>query len=204
MSSLAILRGVLARPYFRRLYATRLVSQTSDGILQVGLAAYVFFSPEQQPTPGKVAAAFAVLLLPYSLVGPFAGVLLDRWRRRQVLVHANVVRTALVVGLAAMVLAGREGPLFFGTALLALSVNRFYLAALSAALPHVVTREQLIVANALSTTSGSVVAFVGGGVGYGIRALLGAARPTTAAILAVAAVAYLSSSVVAKIGRAHV
>ncbi|MET7592631.1 hypothetical protein ABZS92_38215, partial [Streptomyces sp. NPDC005444] len=31
-----------------------------------------------------IASAMAVLLLPYSLIGPFAGVLLDRWRRRQV------------------------------------------------------------------------------------------------------------------------
>ena len=48
---------------------------------------------------------FAVLLLPYSLVGPFAGVLLDRWRRRQVLLWANVVRTvlALVVSLVRQV-----------------------------------------------------------------------------------------------------
>lgn len=197
MSSVAELRTVLRRPYFRRLYATRLVSQTSDGILQAGLAAYVFFSPEQQATPEKVAAAFAVLLLPYSLIGPFAGVLLDRWRRRQVLVYANLVRCLLVVALASMVLGGATGPAFFGTALMALSVNRFFLAALSAALPHVVTYAQLIMANSVSTTSGTVVAFLGGGVGYGLRWLVGAADSGTAAILSVAAGAYLCSSLVA-------
>lgn len=197
VSTVAELRTILARPYFRRLYATRLVSQTSDGILQVGLAAYVFFSPEQQPTPERVAAAFAVLLLPYSLVGPFAGVLLDRWRRRQVLVHANLVRATLVVGLAALVASGMEGLLFFGTALVVLSVNRFFLAALSAALPHVVTYGQLITANAVSTTSGTVVAFIGGGLGYGLRGVFGASGAGTAAILGVAAGAYLCSSLAA-------
>ncbi len=197
MSSVAELRGVLARSYFRRLYTTRVISQTSDGILQVGLAVYVFFSPEQQPTPEKIAAAFAVLLLPYSLVGPFAGVLLDRWRRRQVLVHANAARAALVLGLGAMVLTGREGPLFFGTALVVLSVNRFYLAALSAALPHVVGYAQLVVANSLSTTSGTMVAFLGAGIGYGLRFLFGVGGSATAAILAVAAGVYLCSSLAA-------
>ena len=55
-------------------------------MFQAALASLFFFSPEKQTSAGSVAAAFAVLLLPYSLVGPFAGVLLDRWRRRQVLV----------------------------------------------------------------------------------------------------------------------
>lgn len=197
MSSVAQLRAVLGRGYFRRLYVTRLSSQTSDGILQAGLAAYVFFSPEQQATPEKVAAAFAVLLLPYSLIGPFAGVFLDRWRRRQVLVYANLVRCVLVGTLASLVLTGETGLAFFGTALAVLSVNRFFLAALSAALPHVVTRRQLIMANSVSTTSGTVVAFLGGGVGYGLRWIFGADAPGTAAILAVAAGAYLCSSLVA-------
>ena len=53
---------------------------------------------------------------------------------------------------------------FYATALVVISVNRFFLAALSASLPHVVEPEQLVTANALSTTSGSVAAAVGGGV----------------------------------------
>lgn len=197
MSSVAQLLTVFGRPYFRRLYATRLGSQTSDGILQAGLAAYVFFSPQQHATPGKVAAAFAVLLLPYSIVGPFAGVLLDRWRRRQVLVYANLVRCVLVVALASMVLASTTGVAFFGTALAVLSVNRFFLAALSAALPHVVTHAQLIMANSVSTTSGTIVAFLGGGVGYGLRWIFGAGDSGTAVILFAAAGAYLCAGLLA-------
>ena len=46
-----------------------------------------------KPTAAKVALAFAILLLPYSLIGPFVGVFLDRWRRRSVLVYANLVRS---------------------------------------------------------------------------------------------------------------
>ena len=37
----------------------------------------------------------AVLLLPYSLIGPFAGVLLDRWRRRQIFLYGNQLRALL-------------------------------------------------------------------------------------------------------------
>ena len=69
-------------------------------MFQAALASLFFFSPERQTSAGSVAAAFATLLLPYSLVGPFAGVLLDRWRRRQILVVANLVRAAMVLGVA--------------------------------------------------------------------------------------------------------
>ena len=75
----ADLRTVLAERDFRRLFATRLISQTGDGVFTAGLAAYVFFSAQIFPNPLAAAEAFAVLYLPYSLVGPFAGVFIDRW-----------------------------------------------------------------------------------------------------------------------------
>src|SRR5919201_1943549 len=48
------------------------------------------------PTAGKAAGALTVLLLPYSLIGPFAGVFIDRWSRRQILVWSAISRAALV------------------------------------------------------------------------------------------------------------
>ena len=88
---------ILRRTDFRALLWTRLTGQFADGLLQASLATFVLFSPERQTTPQAVAASFAILLLPYSLIGPFAGILLDRWRRRNVLVRANLLR-ALSMG----------------------------------------------------------------------------------------------------------
>ncbi|HSA54019.1 MAG TPA: MFS transporter, partial [Yinghuangia sp.] len=161
MALLRDLASLLRLRDFRRLFATRLTSQLSDGIFQVALAGHVFFSPEKQTSAGDVAAAFAVLLLPYSLVGPFTGVLLDRWRRRQVLVWCNVLRAALVSVTAALVLLGVPDPVFFTACLLVLSVNRFVLAGLSASLPRVVPEERLVVANAVSPTAGTIAASAG-------------------------------------------
>ena len=93
-SFLADLRAVLAERNFRRLFATRLISQTGDGMFAAGLGAYVFFNATSFPNPGAAAAAFTVLYLPYSLVGPFAGVFIDRWSRRQILVWSAVLRAA--------------------------------------------------------------------------------------------------------------
>jgi MFS family permease len=191
------LGSVLRGRGFRRLYVTRLTSQLSDGVFQIALATYVFFSPEKQTTASKAAAAFAVLLLPYSLVGPFAGVFIDRWSRRQILVWAPVVRAALVAGVAGLLTAGQDGAPFYLAALLVLGVNRFFLAALSAALPRVVSREQLVMANSLAVTSGTIIAFGGAGLGYLLRWALGSGRSDTAMILLCTAGLYLLAGLVA-------
>lgn len=186
---------VLRRPDFRRLYGTRLASQCADGIFQASLAGVVLFSPESAGDPADIAAGFAALLLPYSFVGPFAGVLLDRWRRQRVLVLSNLVRCLLV---AAEIAAGVHGTPFYATALLVTSVNRFFLAGLSAALPHVVPPRQLVTANALSTTSGSVAAAVGGGLALLLQQLVGDGSGGYAVIALSAALGYGSSAFLAR------
>ena len=155
-----LLRG----SWFRRLFAVRVSSQFADGVFQVALASYVIFSPERQPSPAAIAGALATVLLPFSVLGPFVGVFLDRWSRRQILAVSNFVRVALVLVLAAGVAADLGGPLLFGLILACLSVNRFLLAGLSAALPHVVDHEDLVMANAVTPTSGTLAAILGLGV----------------------------------------
>ncbi|MGZ4596255.1 MAG: MFS transporter, partial [Actinomycetes bacterium] len=199
MSFASDLRSVLRHRDFRRLYGTRLTSQTADGAFQVGLASLFFFQPEKQTSAGSVAAAFATLLLPYSIVGPFAGVLLDRWRRRQILVWSNVLRAAMVLTVAGLVLADVTGPVLYGAVLACLSVNRFFLSGLSAALPHVVTRDELVMANSVSTTSGTIMAIVGGGLGYGLKQVLGEGTGSDAGVIVAAALAYVAAALIARL-----
>jgi MFS family permease len=191
------LRTVLRSAGFRRLYGTRLASQAADGVFQASLAGAVLFNPERAATPAEVAAGFAVLLLPYSLVGPFAGVLLDRWRRQRVLVAANAFRCLAVGLVAVLIAAGIGGPPLYLAALVVVSVNRFFLAALSAALPHVVTPARLITANAVSTTSGTVVTTFGGGLALLIRLWVGADNGGYAVIALCSAVGYALSATAA-------
>ncbi|MEE2043411.1 MFS transporter, partial [Nocardiopsis tropica] len=167
MSFFGDLRAVLRGPRFRRLFGTRLVSQFSDGIYQAGLAGFVFFNPEQHTSAGAVAAAFAVLLLPFSVVAPFAGVLIDRWPRRQVLLLSSLAKAALAA-VSALLVSGGEGPAFFVAALLVLSVNRFFLSGLSAGLPYVVPREKLMMANAVTPTCGTAASSLGTGAGLAV------------------------------------
>jgi MFS transporter len=191
------LQAALADAGFRRLFAVRMSCQFGDGVFQAGLAGAVLFSPERSADPAGVAAGFAVLLLPYSLIGPFAGVLLDRWRRRRVLVVANIARAVAVLAVAAELASGLSGLAFYATALVVLSISRFVLSALSAALPHVMASEELVTANALSTTCGTVIGAAGGAAALGARALLGDFDAAYALVAAAAAVPYLAGAAAA-------
>lgn len=197
MSLVRDLRELLRLRDFRRLFATRLTSQLSDGVFQVALAGHVFFSPEKHTGAGDIAAAFAVLLLPYSLVGPFTGVLLDRWRRRQVLVWCNLLRAGKVAATGALVLARVPDAAFYVAALAVLSVNRFVLAGLSASLPRVVPEEKLVVANAVSPTAGTVVASAGALAAVVVHLFVPAGTVATALVIFIAAALYVGSAAVA-------
>jgi MFS family permease len=185
------LRMLLRLPDFRRLLTVRLLSQLSDGVFQVALAAYVVFSPEKQASAGSIASALAVLLLPYSLLGPFTGVLLDRWRRRQVLLLCNLLRSVLCCGTSALILLHVPDWLFYLSALSVTGVNRFVLAGLSAALPRVVDERRLVTANALSPTAGTIAATVGGGAAFVVHLFHASGAGADAATVLLGAALYL-------------
>ncbi|HEY8301669.1 MAG TPA: MFS transporter [Jatrophihabitans sp.] len=193
------LRVALRSSGFRRLFAVRVTGQLADGVFQLSLAGAVLFNPERQAHAADVAAGFAVLLLPYSFIGPFAGVLLDRWWRRRVLVWTGLLRALAVLGIGAEIAAGLHGIPFYASALVVISTSRFFLSALSASLPHVVGDDELVTANSTSTTFGALATTLGGGLAVGLRALFGGASPGSyAAVAALAAIPYLVSAATAR------
>ena len=187
--------AILSRRGFRRLVAVRLLSQLGDGWFQAGLASSVLFNPERAASPIAITAAFAVLLLPYSIVAPFVGVFLDRWSRRTSMGIANLARAAAVVPAAVSVWYGREDMIFLFAALTVVALNRFFLSGLSAAQPHVVESERLVTANSFATTAGSVV-YAGslGSAGVAIH-FIGTGLHQYAAVAVVAALSYLGAAV---------
>ena len=188
----------LRNPGFQRLFAVRLASQFGDGIFQASLTGAVLFDPERQAHAADVAAGFTVLLLPYSIIGPFAGVLLDRWWRQRVLVSTNAVRSIAVLGVAAVMASGVRGVPFYMSALVIISLSRFVLSALSAAQPHVVADAELVTANALAATCGTIATATGGGVAIGVRALIGTTNQDYAVIAAAALVPFLVAALLAR------
>lgn len=186
----ADVRRLLAGSDFRRLLATRLASQFSSGVFEASLAGFLLFSPTSEPTAAKVALALAVLLLPYTFVDPFAGILIDRLDRRRVLVAASTLQAVLLAALALLMARGDTGAGFYVDALGIFSANRFVLATLPAAQPLVVPAELLTLSNSLATTLGTLLTIAGLGAGTLVRSLAGHGNHGVAVVAVVAAACY--------------
>jgi MFS family permease len=198
-SDAGTLRVVLSGSGFRRLMAVRLTGQFADGLFQASLFSAVFFNPERATSAAQAAAAFATLLLPYSVVGPFAGVFLDRWRRQRVLLWANLARAgAIVVFAGLLAVLGPTSPPVVALALVVVSANRFVLAGLSAALPHVVETRVLVTANSFSTTVGGGAAAAGGATAVALRLVFGEDDLGASRTALCAAALYVTAALVAR------
>ena len=163
---------LLKHPRFSRLLAIRWSGQVTDGIFQSALASFVLFSPDRQANALSAALGFAVVLLPYSIVGPFVGTVLDRISRQRALFFSNLLRSLNLLLVALLVFSGTTGLALTIVVLVAFGINRLILAALSAGLPLLVDANSLVTANAMAVTGGSVLVVIGGGIGVGVRALV--------------------------------
>ena len=189
--SLPRARRALRSPDFRRLFAIRLVSQSCDGLFQAALVSSVVFAPDRDGTVMGFAVATLLVSLPFSVLGPFTGVFIDRWSRRRILVVAPLVR----VGAVWLVLLGAtSAPVpFYAGALWVLSVNRFYLATAVAVVPRVVPTEDLLIANSLSVVGGTVALLFGVFVGGQLADAVGAETP----VVILAGLGWLAASAIA-------
>jgi len=188
---------LLRHPRLSRLLGVRWSGQATDGLFQSALASFVLFSPERQADALSAALAFAVVLLPYSIVGPFVGTILDRVSRQRALLFSNLARAANLLVVAWLVFAGQTGVELTIFVLIAFGINRLILAGLSAGLPLVIESKSLISANALAVTGGSVLVVLGGGLGVAIRNLfdhLAVADHADAIMVLFAAGGYLSAA----------
>jgi MFS family permease len=172
-------RGALRSADFRRLFKIRLISQSADGLFQAALISSIVFSPTEQSTTTGFAIATLVVSLPFSILGPFTGVFIDRWSRRRILIVAPLLRVALVW----LVLFDPASTpvLFYAGALWVLSVNRFYLATAVTVVPRLVPTEDLLIANSISTVGGTVALLAGVFVGGWMADLWGDAIVITLA-----------------------
>ena len=172
----------------------------TDGIFQSALASFILFSPERQANALGAALAFAVVLLPYSVIGPFVGTILDRVSRQRAIAFSNLSRAVTLSIIALLLFQGHTGIEITVFVLIAFGVNRLILAGLSAGIPLMIESKSLISANALAVTGGSVWVVLGGGIGLGMRSLLDSvtnADSADAYIILLGAVGYLTAALFA-------
>ena len=186
--------AVFRLPNARRLLWVRILGQSGDGLLQTALATFVLFSPERQNSPEKIAVAFAILLIPYSIVGPFVGIFIDQWSRQKILRWANVLRCVLMSATFLVVFNHSQSWILALLVLTSLGTNRFIQACLASSVPHVVTREHLVTANALFPTLGTACAAIAAGMGIGVQKIFSSSDRTNAGLILVGASCTLLAS----------
>ncbi|MFM8824322.1 MAG: MFS transporter [Candidatus Nanopelagicus sp.] len=180
-----------------RILAIRWSGQLTDGLFQSALASFVLFSPERAPNAISAALAFAVVLLPYSLIGPYVGIFLDRFSRQRLIRNCNYLRAANLLIIAWLVNNSATGVVLTLFVLFAFGVNRLILSGLSAGLPLLVKRQELIAANALAVTGGTIWVVIGGGIGIGIKNLLSQSRDADfadAVVILIASLGFLTAA----------
>ena len=191
-------KELIKHPRFSRLLAIRWSGQTTDGVFQSALASFILFSPNRQANALSVALGFAVVLLPYSIVGPFVGTVLDRISRQRALLFSNLLRSLNLLVVALLIFSGTTGVALTVVVLIAFGINRLILAALSAGLPLLIDTKSLITANAIAVTGGSLLVVLGGGIGVGVRALVDGkahANQADAFLVLIASCGYLISAI---------
>lgn len=154
---------------FRLLWFGQIVSQLGDWFNAVAVYALIL---DLTGSATAVALMMVVQQLPSSIVGPFAGVVIDRLDRRHVMVAADVIRGVLVLGL---LLVGDASQIWIAYVVIALAVSAtaFFEPSRSAILPLVASRDELMPANSLASATWSVMLAVGAAAGGAVTALAG-------------------------------
>ena len=168
-------RRVLSNRPFSLLWAGQLISQSGDFIFDVAAIWYVL---QLTGDSFKVGIAVATILLPAIFIGPIAGVYLDRFNRRDVMLASNLVQ-AVVAGMIGILYS--LGSLNFLVLLVMLFVlnsgAQFVRPAVTAMIPGMTKKEDLSTANSLFSLGTSVNQVAGYGIGGVIVLLLGVAVP---------------------------
>ncbi|MDQ3069727.1 MAG: MFS transporter [Acidobacteriota bacterium] len=154
---------------FRLLWSGQLVSQLGDWFNTVAVYALLY---EVTHSATAVAGMMVVQFLPIALVGPMAGVVVDRYDRRRIMIAADIVRGAAVLGL---LLADSASTVWIAYVAVGVSVaaTGFFEPARSSTIPMIVAKPDLVRANALSTASWSAMLAIGASLGGLVTTLFG-------------------------------
>ena len=137
------LRAVFAQPPFRTLWLAQFVSVFGDFMALFGVISLITFRLHGSAV--DVAMATVAYLAPFSFMAPVAGVLVDRWPVKRVMIASDLIRALIA---AALVLVGDVHQIWVVMALLGL-VSCFFGPAQSVALRTVVPPGDLLAANAM-------------------------------------------------------
>ncbi|MFH1622331.1 MAG: MFS transporter [Candidatus Omnitrophota bacterium] len=165
-------RSFISNKNFLLLWIGQIVSQFGDRLNQMALIAFIF-----KRAPGstfELAKLIALTIIPVFLIGPIAGIYVDRWDRRRTMYICDLVRAVLVVSIPLFLMhLNSLIPLYLAVFLI-FCLSRFFVPAKMSIIPDLVKKEDLLMANSLVHTTGMIAAAMGFGIGGVIVEIVGA------------------------------
>lgn len=140
-----------------RLWWAQLISQFGDRINQMALIGLV-----SERDPGSavgLAKLLSFTIIPVFIVGPIAGVFVDRWDKRRTLFVCDLLRGLLVLTIPFIFMDRTSMVPIYIVVFLTFCFSRFYVPAKMSIIPALVAQDNLLVANSFMTTTG-MIAFV--------------------------------------------
>jgi predicted MFS family arabinose efflux permease len=181
-----VIPPLLRRRDFGRLWTSGLVSMTGDWVTFTGLPLVVYdLTGSTLATGGMLLAG----IVPRIAFGSIAGVFVDRWDRRRILVGANLAHAVFLLPLLA-VHSEDELWIVYAVAFVQATLGQLVEPAEGALLPHLVAREELVAANSLNALNNNLARLVGpvvGGVTVQTAGLTGVVVVDAVSFLAAAA-----------------
>ncbi|MBL7132287.1 MAG: MFS transporter [Candidatus Omnitrophica bacterium] len=153
------------------LWIGQIISQFGDRLNQMALIAFIF-----KRAPGstfELAKLIAITIIPVFLIGPIAGVYVDRWDRRRTMYVCDLVRALLVFTIPFFLMNTKSLIPLYIVVFLIFCLSRFFVPAKMSIIPDMVKKEDLLLANSLVHTTGMIAAAMGFGIGGVIVEILG-------------------------------
>ena len=113
----------------------------------------------------QMAKVMSFTILPVFLIGPIAGVYVDRWDRRRTMVVCDTLRGILILLIPLFFIRLHSLLPIYIIVFLVFSIGRFYVPAKMSIIPDLVKSDDLLLANSLVNTTGMVAAMLGLGLG---------------------------------------
>jgi len=152
---------VRTNTHFRRLWIAEVVSLLGDWFNTIALYSLV---SRLTGSPFALGAVFIFKMLPLGLASPVAGLLVDRFNRRRVMIASDLVRAVLVIGFL-LVQKASHVPLLYLLITAQTVAGAVFQPARSASLPNVTAPRELLTANALSAATWSTMLAIGAALG---------------------------------------
>jgi len=165
-------REVLKNRNFFFLWVGQILSQLGDRLGQMALIGFVYLR-----APGsavEIAKILSFTIIPVFLIGPLAGVYVDRWDRRRTMFICDFLRAVLIAAIPLFLFNTRYLSVIYILIFLIFSIGRFFIPAKLSIIPDLVKKEYLLMANSLVNITGMIAAVLGFGIGGVLVEWLGA------------------------------